>query len=821
MEFPQEPDLIIERDADGVVRELRHLQAPAIGDPDQSIKAVALAYLRLAVQKCLLPLDEDDLEHLAKTIGEGRTEPSENSRFRWANPRELKRDKKLETAIVWCQQTVPVKDVHWATDLEGCSIRLVLHSIGRTFGVTSARSTVQVPYPFWSFDERRFFGFKDEWIKNGLKPREAAQILGLPLGFHEEAQIIGQRIVAFAGVKDKTKAGPAMSAAIVPIARSHSVAHRLLYDFKKKAVVEKSVLASACAGYAFLGDPASKRGDFTVRPDNSADILDAYHDPVSLMDLEPAPGHPAGGRRQLSGPRVTVRQASALGEAFDPPTQKPPFAFTARSNEFAAVSAYYHCDSMVRLVADFGFDLSEYFQNIELPLTVEHRAKLLSGSGARDGRGINAYVTPFMPATSSEAPWNARMLFGLADFADTWKHPLGLAADAHFIWHEFSHVLILAATGSTEFGFAHSVGDGLAAVMSDPSSRLDGCNDSCRGVTFPFVSLPMRRHDRDVEDGWGWNGTLYEKPFGLSPLYRKYGVRDPAGYYAEQILSSTVFRLYGAIGGDATAFDRRCNGEPDVDRRRAAAHYTAYLIVRAIASLGLITVQPTNDAEQFATALMDADVGTVDFAYEGAARRGGMVHKVLRWAFERQGLYQAPGEFPQNRPGEPPAIDVFIDDGRRGEYQYVDDWSAEPDVMWVARNVGGASTQPSVGQINYVYVAVGNRGSQSATQASVKVFTATGADADTWNTNGAWRSVPSANAVQTADVSAGGLVIFGPFEWTPPRRGRHALLAAVTVSGDRSNIDMASALPCATGPVALLDLVACDNNLGYREWELG
>src|ERR1043166_9319426 len=98
MEFPQEPNLVIERDVDRAVRELRHLQAPAVGDPGQSMKEVALAYLKWAKDKGL-PLEQSDLEHLAKTIEEGNTDPSEHSRFRWVKPRELKRAGQVETAI--------------------------------------------------------------------------------------------------------------------------------------------------------------------------------------------------------------------------------------------------------------------------------------------------------------------------------------------------------------------------------------------------------------------------------------------------------------------------------------------------------------------------------------------------------------------------------------------------------------------------------------------------------------------------------------------------------------------------------------------------
>jgi hypothetical protein len=443
-------------------------------------------------------------------------------------------------------------------------------------------------------------------------------------------------------------------------------------------------------------------------------------------------------------------------------------------------------------------------------LTVDHRAKLLSGPGARDGRGINAYVTPFL-GDKAQRPWNVAMLFGLADFSDSWKHPLGLAADVRFVWHEFCHVLILAATGSTEFDFAHSAGDALGAIMCDPASKLP---DTWRGVTFPFIQLPLRRHDRDVEQGWGWNGTLYEKPGPTYPL------RDPAGYNSEQILSSTLFRLYLAVGGDAVRSSGPGTWEPDLERRRAAAYYTAYLIVHAIASLGAVETEPTSEASQFATALMEADIGTPDLDYEGSKRLGGMLHKVVRWGFERQGLYQtAPSR--QNKPGSSPPIDIYVDDGRRGEYQYSRDWWALPEVLWVQHSDddNAPHQSPRPGYVNYVYVILGNRGRQTAVSTSVDVFAAVDDAAESWDTAaGRWELLEGTNTTQ--DVPYEGSVKFGPFRWTPQAASKNALLVRATVAGDRSNIDTGSSLPCATGPVAVADLVRTDNNLGYREWTL-
>ncbi|WP_445219323.1 hypothetical protein ACKWRH_03435 [Bradyrhizobium sp. Pa8] len=818
MNLPQEPDLLIEKDADGIIRELRHLQTPAVADPDVSAKRAAFEYLRLAsrTDPPLLPLSAADLDHLDQTTDSDGPGRSNKSRFRWSQPRELKRNGGIETTVVWCQQTIPIKvsSNDFIPDVRGGSIRLVAH-YGRQTGrwqITSARSTLLMHANLSikpGFVERTFRSFDPEWA-DSLPAELISAWLGPVLGLVSPDVIADGQLVAYhrsasSTVYEDGGLGLAASATVfMSMASGDSIAHRILFDPLEARLIRKAPIASACAGYAFLSDPDSKTGAFDIRPDSGGTILDQQHDPVALADLD----HAGGGRRRLSGPRVKVRKPAALGPQYDPPEQVPPFAFSARTNEFAAVSAYCHCDSMMRLVEGFGFDLHNHFHDVKQPLTVDHRAKLLAGSGARDGRGMNAYVTPFLGDTA-QRPWNVAMLFALADLSDTWKHPLGLVADVRFVWHEFCHVLILAATGSTEFDFAHSAGDALGAIMCDPASKLSA---PWRGVTFPFVQLPLRRHDRKVEQGWGWSGTLYEKP---APTY---GVRDPAGYNSEQILSSTLFRLYCAAGGDAVRSNQA--REPDLERRRAAAYHTAYLIVRAIASLGAVETEPTGEASQFATALMDADVGTPDLDYEGSTQRGGMLHKVVRWTFEQQGLYQtsSPG---QNRPGSAPPIDIYVDDGRKGQYQYSDTWSALPAVLWVQHSEGDSAPHetPRPGYVNYVYVILRNRGTQPADGATVSVFAATDDAADVWNTASTGWELLDGDTTQRY-VPNGASVKFGPFRWTPQAGKRNALLVRATVAGDRSNIDTGSTLPCATGPVVVADLVRADNNLGYREWTL-
>ena len=579
-------------------------------------------------------------------------------------------------------------------------------------------------------------------------------------------------------------------------------------------------------------------------------------DSVELQGLERD-----GTKHKLKGPRVQIEQDNPLGK--NPPVTASSFNFSVRSDAFSAVSAYYHCDAMMRMVRGFGFRLEDYFESVELPLTVEHRARLPGGSAKRDGIGINAFVIPDVlepkddkVPTGKQPRWRVRMLFGLADFDDVHRAPLGLASDPRWIWHEFCHVLLLAATDKTEFDFAHSAGDALAAIMSDPASGLAALDRDAGGITFPFTEGAFRRHDRCVSCGWGWKGMLYERP---AP---KYSASDPAGYRAEQILSSTLFRIYRAIGGDAGR-DAPMDDHAAAEKIRwSAARYVVYLIVRAIRALSPAEAVPTNDPAIFAAALQNADVGTGKFEfssteYGGSAhqtnRMGGSVHKVVRWAFEQQGLYcRAEGGF-RNTPGDATPVDVFLNDqaDRMGGYEWTDDWQASDDALWIEHEAGDPGkpeqsrtaeqarksrqartpkqaqqaeqpSAPRVGQPNRVYVNVGNRGSgpDPAQSISVEVLAAQGTQIATWAANGGWTALPRGpNATVEAPVGQGKPTRFGPFIWQPAA-GSNALFVRVSAPGDRSNADAESLFACAKGPIPMEHLVPFDNNLGYRTWEL-
>ena len=253
--------------------------------------------------------------------------------------------------------------------------------------------------------------------------------------------------------------------------------------------------------------------------------------------------------------------------------------------------------------------------------------------------------------------------------------PLGIATDTRLrVGHELGHVLLMAALGQLEFNFAHSMGDALAAITADPGSRLPfspvGYDPVWRGYTFPWVFVP-RRHDRSVLDGWGWAGLIGQELRQTPEAVRLH----LKGYWTEQILSTTLFLLYRSLGGEPS----NTAAWQLEDVRYLASDYVVYLIMTALEALGNPLVVPASVAEQFAAALSEADELTLaTVADDGQGnpipRIGGCATKVVRWAFEAQGMYQPDPDPLYTAPGLPPEVDVYISDRRPTAL----DWDGSP-----------------------------------------------------------------------------------------------------------------------------------------------
>lgn len=510
-----------------------------------------------------------------------------------------------------------------------------------------------------------------------------------------------------------------------------------------------------------------------------------------------------------------------------------------RSNDFSAVSAYRHLGQLFERMDIYRIDPAAYFRGAALPVKGVYRSGVRPGPG-KDGQTINACVTPdgWRPGNvASQAAGERPVLrvhLALGDLSHrgrrTWDgtnrstaEPLGIAADARWVWHEIGHILLMASVGELEFRFAHSPGDALAAIVADPASSLVRKLE-WRGATFPWVFEP-RRHDRCVLHGWSWSGSFHRAVAGLPDALRL----RRKGYRSEQILSSSLFRLYRCLGGD-TVDDG--SSDPDRDTRRAASHYAIYLIMKGLGLLGDARFAPANRADQFAAALIEADIGTETFTLpvgdNGAVilpRTGGSAHKLIRWAFEAQGMYAPPGAV-NNAPGSPEAVDIYIADRRpavettpaapvaHGPGSYVPvslDWDGTP--RWFA--TGAAMDR----QRDQMYVTVNNRGRQVANGVTVTLLSRLwpqGAPPPLWE-RAQWNA--GASTLPAQNVNPGQAVRFGPFA-LPTAAGRHLVLAEATCAGDRANSDPLSNLPCSRLPTPLPDLVGGDNNLGLRIVEI-
>ena len=392
--------------------------------------------------------------------------------------------------------------------------------------------------------------------------------------------------------------------------------------------------------------------------------------------------------------------------------------------------------------------------------------------------------------------------------------PLGIASDRRWLWHEIGHVLLMASVGELEFRFAHSAGDALAAIVADPTSEIPA---AWRGATFPWVFVP-RRHDRCVHQGWSWSCSLRRAHASVpnaDPVRRK-------GYRSEQILSSSLFRAYRCLGGDTVDAS---TGEPDPVERAAASHYVVYLIMRGIELLGDARFAPANQPEEFVRALVEADTAP-PFTFPN--RIGGCARKVIRWAFQAQGMYPADPNVISNVPGRYDPVDIYIDDRRptaettercsveHGPGAYVPislDWGRYTDAQpadagiprWFALDT---AVENQGGQI---FVTVGNRGRAPATGVTVSVWWHVwpAGDAPEWSA-AQWTQ---AGAQPPQDIPPGETRQFGGFP-LGFGAGRHLVLAQATCPDDRAHTDPATLYPCSLQATPLVDLVAGDNNLG-------
>lgn len=519
------------------------------------------------------------------------------------------------------------------------------------------------------------------------------------------------------------------------------------------AVLYLRALVSCAHGAVFTTDPISATGILhsASTPVNQLDII---RNTVPLLGLK-VPSS-ISNPQELKGEFVQL--VNITPPNINMPSESTPYDFLYSCNtpNFAACNAYHHCDGVFRLIKEMGIDVNNYFNNTNFPVSVDPHAMPnvnAAANGNLAGNGLG------------------NLVFGMAKQGST----MGISADVRVVIHEFGHAILWDHVDSPNFGFAHSPGDSLAAILHDPFSKAPD-----RFETFPFMKASAglsRRHDRDVSLGWGWFGNQWDEQYG-----------------GEQVLSTTLFRVYRAAGGDSS----------DSLERLFASRYVSYLIFKAVSLLNFTTPDP----DVFVAALTEADSSTDLF--EG--HPGGGFSKIFRWSFEKQGLYQPT---PITREGNPPDIDVYIEDGRKGEYMpYLPNFTEQSEI-WNRMAADGALTNetPMIGVTNYAYFRIGNRGTQPASGITIKGFQSRIPNPAIWPTD--WKNLNSTSTVITLPtiVNPESHLVIGPFAWVPQNADDN-LLFSVNALGDRSNLETV-----ISGPISNRRLVMLDNNIAQKSFK--
>lgn len=586
------------------------------------------------------------------------------------------------------------------------------------------------------------------------------------------AEVQGIPIPELPPVADKIKAGRAYLVAemvfISNLGGFGGVSWLILVEVETGSILYIECLTVGVNGLVFRRDPIVKTGDLTITSDDSNAILNPQRDDVLLTDLDA----PVAGTQNLRGTYVDVEMLTYSDAGPDVPVPTQPtgtdFDYNARTNDFAAVNAYYHQTELFRTIESLGFPIATYFNGTTFPIQVDHRSL---------GNNINAHWSPNGSNTGT-----GHMCYGLCDLTDT-INPLGRAVDPWVHWHEMGgHGTLGDHVGSGTFGFAHSAGDGLAAIQMDPESQLRALELPERFKYAPFRPSITRRFDRDVA-GWAWGSAS-----------------DDGNYGSEEILATCHFKIYRSIGGDHS----------DLGRRQFASRMMTYLILRTIGNLTPAT--NPSDAQLWCEEMQDVDLE--NWATEGLS--GGAYNKVIRWAFEKQGSYQPAGApTPVTTAGAPPAVDVYIDDGRAGEYQFkANHWQNMS--MWNRNAADGLTGHQNAidGQTNYMYGKVKNRGTSVANNVTVRAFHSLPGAGLTWPNDFVEMTPVGGLPIASIPANNAGEVQVGPFEWEPNINayGHDCVLMIASVAGDPSNVDN------FTGGETIQEwrLVPNDNNVGQR-----
>lgn len=367
----------------------------------------------------------------------------------------------------------------------------------------------------------------------------------------------------------------------------------------------------------------------------------------------------------------------------------------------------------------------------------------------------------FVPGTT---PGNGRLAFGEGGAPD--------ASDAAVILHEYGH----AIHEDQEFTGATDLKEGFADIFAHLFLDRFNPNQILRDHVMPF--------DNNPNCSYHWNAN---RRVNLSESYSDTNYSSYGAYFKGSIWATTVWQIYLALGG-ASVYQNKRNWAADLVLKLHLEANVGYSNITTGYTAAYANHQRLAEAFEMASYALN----------NWRSIPNGLFHKVIRDYFINRGLFDQLD------------VDVYIDDGRNGGYDYLEAFWNCQDLV-VRRNSTDSPTmgheQPIVNQPNYLWVKVKRKGTGNPGTVNVKAFSCSPGTGLSWPTHWTASSPASLSATTLATATEEWV---GPFEFTPTEVNHACVFAIVEAANDSANTQN------LVGNVPHWMLISFDNNIAQR-----
>ena len=220
----------------------------------------------------------------------------------------------------------------------------------------------------------RFFVYRydpDERLPGHKHPESPPQDIGLT--DEEASPLLGDRepTLPLPEVDRRIKPGRDYLVAelvfFYPTSEWGDINWRALVELQTGSILYLRALAAHVDGLVFVHDPIGESGNAANGPASTSAVLNAFRDDETLPNLNA----PVGGVQSLAGSHVAISEEESPVVAAPTRPAGSDFDYDARTNNFAAVNAYYHANRFFDFVEDLGFPLSTYFGGTTFPVPVD------------------------------------------------------------------------------------------------------------------------------------------------------------------------------------------------------------------------------------------------------------------------------------------------------------------------------------------------------------------------------------------------------------------------------------------------------------------